>query len=394
MPGITGQGTTFNLPNFHGELFQITPLATPLLSATGGLTGGRVADAVEFEWQVEDLRTPDQPSNLEGQNAPTAAERVRARKSNVVQIFHEAVEVSYTKMATPGQFANAGVASGANPVQDDFVHQVENALRTIARDVNHCFINGTYAKPADNSAARRTRGLLQYAETNVVTKGTALVADTSTDTITVTHALNVDDRVVFTDRGAATGVVNGRTYWVVSKSTTVSFKVSATKGGTPIPLGTATGVKLVAARSTELSADELNAFVQLVFDNGGLINGTGTLLTNSSQKVAVTKAIASAFGKAQPVRGNIGGVNVTEIETDFGVLSVMIDRAMPQDALALVTLEELAPRFLNIPGKGSFFVEELAKTGASSKSQLYGEIGLELGAENHHGVMRGLAIPA
>jgi hypothetical protein len=33
-------GTTFNLPNFVGELFELTPADTPFLSAIGGLTGG------------------------------------------------------------------------------------------------------------------------------------------------------------------------------------------------------------------------------------------------------------------------------------------------------------------------------------------------------------------
>ena len=33
MPGITGMGTTFNLPNYHGQLFGLTPEDTPLLSA-------------------------------------------------------------------------------------------------------------------------------------------------------------------------------------------------------------------------------------------------------------------------------------------------------------------------------------------------------------------------
>ena len=36
------------------------------------------------------------------------------------------------------------------------------------------------------------------------------------------------------------------------------------------------------------------------------------------------------------------------------------------------------------------FEEELAKTGASDKSQIYGEIGLEYGNQAAHGVLRGL----
>ena len=57
-----------------------------------------------------------------------------------------------------------------------------------------------------------------------------------------------------------------------------------------------------------------------------------------------------------------------------------------------MSLEQIAPVFLNIPGKGVLFEEELAKTGASLKSQIYGEIGLKYGNPLAHGVYRGLAV--
>jgi hypothetical protein len=65
---------------------------------------------------------------------------------------------------------------------------------------------------------------------------------------------------------------------------------------------------------------------------------------------------------------------------------------MPQDSLAAVSLEQLNPVYLEIPGKGHFFAEPLAKTGASDKVQLYGEVGLAYGLEKAHGLITGLAI--
>ena len=38
MPEVTGIGTTWNLPNYAGELFTADPTQTPLLSMVGGLT--------------------------------------------------------------------------------------------------------------------------------------------------------------------------------------------------------------------------------------------------------------------------------------------------------------------------------------------------------------------
>jgi hypothetical protein len=38
-----------------------------------------------------------------------------------------------------------------------------------------------------------------------------------------------------------------------------------------------------------------------------------------------------------------------------------------------------------IEGKGHFFTEPLAKTGAYDRVQIYGELGLEYGPEQFHG---------
>ena len=42
---------------------------------------------------------------------------------------------------------------------------------------------------------------------------------------------------------------------------------------------------------------------------------------------------------------------------------------------------ECKPVYLEVPGKGHFFAEPLAKTGASDEVQLYGEVGLAYGNE-------------
>ena len=43
------------------------------------------------------------------------------------------------------------------------------------------------------------------------------------------------------------------------------------------------------------------------------------------------------------------------------------------------------------PGKGVLFYEELSKTGASEKGQIYGQLGLDYGPEEFHGKITGLA---
>jgi len=316
MAGITGMGDTFDLPNYTGELFNLTPQDTPLLSAIGGLTGGKSADSTVWSWQTEDLRDADDArQRLEGAAAPTATARVRANVRNVLEIHQEALEISYTKQAAIGQIASNGsshpygeAGTGSNPVTDEVNHQLGLHIKQVARDVEKTFITGTFNEPANNSTARRTRGLIDAIDTNV---------------------LNAGD--------------------------------------TPL-----------------VKADVLDV-MQDAYDNGGIMESeTRTLMCNSTQKRALTEQFVNATDGYRWQDNTVGGVKVQSIETDFGTLNVMLNRHVPSDVVLILSLEDLSPVFLEVPGKGHFFVEQLAKTGASDSYQLYGEIGLEYGNEKKH----------
>lgn len=315
MPGITGLGTTYNLPNYVGELFDASPEDTPLLSAIGGLTGGQSAGAAFVEWQGYDLRdAADDRQRTEGAAAPDGESRTRYIASNVLEIHQEAVEVSYTKQGATGQRATGGqpavtIGSAVMPA-DELAWQIEQQLKQIARDVEKTFITGKYQRPADNTTARKTRGLIEAIATNkAVTTHTA----------------------------------------------------------------------------ADLTADDVLDLMQKVWENGGIQESeTRTLIVNAKLKRALTR-IFIKDARYQEATRNVGGVNLQTIETDFGSCNIMLNRYMPTEQLVVASLDELYPVFLEIPSKGHFFAEPLAKTGASDKVQIYGEIGLRYGNEKAHG---------
>lgn len=180
MPGIRDIANTFNSPNFVGELFSLTPTDTPFLSAIGGLTGGRRANAVVHTWTVYDLRPPDpNRQRLEGADAPDAESRIRGQERNVLEIHQETVGVTYTRQATQQMFAGTGAANpnaqgigGTNAVASEMDWQTRQALVQIARDVESTFLVGKYQEPTDNSKVRKTRGILEATRTNVITNAT------------------------------------------------------------------------------------------------------------------------------------------------------------------------------------------------------------------------------
>lgn len=394
MAGITGLGTTYNLPNYTGILYQLSRSETPFFSAIGGLSGGRQTTETAFEWQTFDLRDAAQPAGIvEGADAPTAQARVRANVSNVVQIHQEAVSIAYSKLAAIG--LKSGVNNEqTNPVRNELDWQVEVMLKQMVRDIEVSFLTGAYQAPADNSTGRKTRGLLTAATTNAMdVKGAALptvTATASTNKVaSSSHGLANGDSVIFTALTGGAGLVTGVPYYVVNKGTN-DFEVSTVKGGTAVDITTDASAA-TAYKLTALTVTHVEDLLQRIFEAGGM-DETSTIIVNASQKKALSAVYGAAYAKANPVQGNVGGVSVSVLETDFGRLNIMLNPHMPKHQLAVAQLGQCSPVYLEVPGKGHFFAEPLAKTGASDKVMLYGEVGLAYGNEKSHGVISGLAL--
>jgi hypothetical protein len=139
-----------------------------------------------------------------------------------------------------------------------------------------------------------------------------------------------------------------------------------------------------------LTEDLLLDLMQAVYDNGGIMESeTATIIVNSWQKRQLTTIFVTNKNYQEQTR-NVGGVNVQTIETDFGRVNVMLDRHMDPAQVAVVSLEQCRPVYLEVPGKGHFFAEPLARTGSKERTQLYGEVGLAYGAETSHGKITNL----
>lgn len=138
-----------------------------------------------------------------------------------------------------------------------------------------------------------------------------------------------------------------------------------------------------------LTKEMLDQLYLSMAEKGAYFNNM-VLFCGAKQKQAISNIYASQFGAIQPASRNVGGVNITEVETDFFKMGIIWDRFMPADKIMLVDVAHLAPVFQAVPGKGVLFEEELAKTGASDRIQIYGQIGLAHGAAFLHGAITNL----
>ena len=309
-------GTSFNLPNYAGELFTASPKKTPFLSMIGGLSGGKTSDSFEFvTGQEYSLPSASQPEISENQSltAPEPSHIAREQKTNTCQIFHESIDLSYAKMSQGGKLEGLHLAGqSANPkTEEDW--QIEQKLVKMATDVEYTFINGVYQKATTADVAPKTRGMFELCK----------------------------------------------------------------------------DVTSVDAQEAALSKSLLDAFYLELVKNGAAWDNM-TMFVGATLKQQVTNIYADQFNAQMNMGEKKAGMNVITIETDFGLINIVLDTFIPDGSILVADIAHIAPVFCPVPGKGVLFVEELAKTGADNKKQLYGQIGLDHGMAWMHGAITNL----
>lgn len=148
-------------------------------------------------------------------------------------------------------------------------------------------------------------------------------------------------------------------------------------------LDTVITTNTVAAGAVDLTGAMIDDALKQMADSGAPFNNV-VIMANAFNR----QKLSSIYGYA-PADRNVGGVAINTIETDFTRLGVVYNRYVPTDTVMIVDVSECSPVFMNIPGKGHFFMEPIAKSGAYDKWQLYGEIGLKYGVEQHHAIITG-----
>lgn len=307
--------TSFEVLNYSGMLFNKGNTKTPLSSVIG--SRGKLTNHVEFTTGQEYTSGGDgsQPaiSETASLTAPEATVTTREQKTNVTQIFHESVGISYAKESNMGTLSGINVANQqANPMSElDF--QVAAKIQKINRDIEYTFINGVYNKATTDAEVNKTRGLVPAITSNVKTMGSKPVG-----------LWDIADMVkkIY----GANAPTEGLVLWC-DATTLFQINADATQNGlTVVP----------AARS-------------------------------------------------------INGIALSSVVTPIGVVYLYLGECLPAGTALLLNLSVIAPVFQPVPEKGNFFLEQLAKTGAGQKFQLFGQIGLDHGPEWFHGKFTGIA---
>ena len=92
-----------------------------------------------------------------------------------------------------------------------------------------------------------------------------------------------------------------------------------------------------------------------------------------------------------PAAREVNGIKLSSVITPLGTVYLYLGECLPAGTALLLNLNAIAPVQQPIPGKGNFFLEPLAKTGAGQKYQIFGQIGLDHGPEWFHGKFTGIS---
>lgn len=306
--------TSFGVLNYSGMLFNKGNTRTPLSSIIGGRA--KTTNHVEFvTGQEYTTGGGSQPaiSETASLTAPDASIITREQKTNVTQIFMEAVGISYAKQSNMGTLSGINIANQqANPMNElDF--QVAAKMQKVARDIEYTFVNGVYNKATTDATINKTRGLVTAITTNTKAMGSKpLGLWDIADMVKKIYGNNAPH--------------NGLTLWC---DTTTMFQINA----------------------------------------DAVQNGLTVV----------------------PAAREINGIQLSSVATPLGVVYLYLGEFLPAGTALLLNLDVIAPVYQPVPGKGNFFLEQLAKTGAGEKYQLFGQIGLDHGPEWYHGKFTGIA---
>lgn len=144
-----------------------------------------------------------------------------------------------------------------------------------------------------------------------------------------------------------------------------------------------------SASSAPLSYWAVADLIKTIRTNGGY--GSLVLMANPVHILQLNADAAANGLTVAPASIERNGLRLRVLETPFGDLPIISNPMIAAGTALIFDPDVCAPVYLPVPGKGNFFLEELAKTGAAETYQLYGQIGLDFGAEWRHGKITSLA---
>ena len=160
-----------------------------------------------------------------------------------------------------------------------------------------------------------------------------------------------------------------------------AYAGTAANARTMAGLNTLITTNETAAASAALTRKMIEDSLQTAWTAGG---SPTTIICNAWAKRKITSFYE---GSARTDREtSMGGMVIDRIETEFGIVDILMDRYCPSSSLFII--DESKVGFLTFD---DWFVEDLAKTGDSRKGQVVGEFGFFVANQTAHAKITGFS---
>ena len=306
---------SFSVLNYSGMLYNKANTNTPFLNLISGNV--KYTNSVEFvcgQYYTSEEGAIPEISETASLTAPDATFVTRAQMTNVTQIFHESVAISYAKQSNMATLSGSNIANQTANPQDELDFQVARKMEKIKRSIEKTFIQGTYNKAAADNQVNKTRGMLAAITTNVVAA-----------------------------EGAALDL------WLLNDA-------------------------VAGIKSNGGDITNIYAFVN-----------TANLLQVNGNAIEMGMPIGTA-------KDTEYGIQVRDVILPIGAtIKLVLGEFIPEGTALIFNPSYIGPVEQPVPAKGNFFLEELAKTGAGAKYQIFGQIGLDHGPEWYAAKITGLS---
>ena len=148
---------------------------------------------------------------------------------------------------------------------------------------------------------------------------------------------------------------------------------------------------VVAAESKPLDLWLVNEVVTDIKNAGGDISNLVILMNSANLLQLHGNAIELGMPVGQSYLSSYG-IQVRDLILPIGTtIRVALGEFIPSGTALVINPSVVGPVEQPTPGKGNFFLEQLSRTGAGEKHQIFGQIGLDHGPEWFHGKITGLS---
>ena len=137
------------------------------------------------------------------------------------------------------------------------------------------------------------------------------------------------------------------------------------------------------ANGDALTLDAIGQAVKKIYDSNAPVNDL-VLWCDATTLFQINADAKSNGLTIVEASREINGIQISKVLTPLGEVSLYLGKYLPAGTALLLNLGVIAPVYQPVPDKGNFFLEKLAQVGAGEKYQLFGQIGLDHGAEWYH----------